>query len=88
MCVCTLYGVSKAPVGESIHGFSLVVGEGQNELHISCCGDSWHAVWIMIAGVTQQWTFSGSVTQCLSAVVLLWLGADNLHTCTHTNTHI
>lgn len=93
MCVCvsttpTLYGVSKAHVGQSVHGFRLVLGEAHNELHISCCRESWHAVRIMVAGVTQQWTLPGGVAQRLSAVVLLWLCADHLHTRTYKHAHI
>lgn len=78
--VCTLNGVPKAHVGQSVHGFRLVLREAHNQLHISCRGESRHAVWIMVARITQQWTLPSSVTQCLSAVVFLWLGADHLQT--------
>lgn len=92
VCVCvstprTLYDVSKAHIGKSVHGSRLVLGEAHSEVHIRCCGESRCAVGIMVAGVTQQWTLPGGVTQCLSAVVLVWLGADHLHARPRAHTH-
>lgn len=85
VCARTLDGVSEAPVGESVHGLRLILSQAHDRFNIGCRRDSSHAVRVVIARVTQQRTLPRGVAQCLSAVVLLWLGADHLHTCTNTH---